>query len=169
MAIEFLAAIVAAIGMAGLALLARKIWGDRLPRWSVTLAAAVGLIGCTIILEYGWFTRVARELPPGVEVVWQDDRPQALRPWSMLFPLTTRFAAIDRRSGGQHPEQASLRLWTVYQFARWQPVNQGLMVFDCAGGRRVLLTEGVSIAADGSLTGAEWLTADDSLQSAACA
>ena len=44
------------------------------------------------------------------------------------------------------------------------------MVFDCAGKRRVAVTEGMKIDADGTLTGAAWLVLEtiDGLQEAAC-
>ncbi|HLQ19552.1 MAG TPA: hypothetical protein VK146_11275 [Tabrizicola sp.] len=48
--------------------------------------------------------------------------------------------------------------------------QNALMVFDCAGNRRVPVTEGMAIDANGTLTGADWavLDATDGLQQAAC-
>jgi hypothetical protein len=170
MAFELVAAIIAAIAFGAVVHLLRRVTAKRLPVWSVTAAAAAGLIGTTIYLEYDWFNRVSAELPDGVEVVWQADEVMALRPWTMLAPLTTRFVAMNVRDIAQHPDNASLRMAQVFNFGRWRPVSDGLMVFDCAGRRQVLIAAGVEITDDGQLTGADWVTApeNDGFQAAAC-
>lgn len=170
MALELLAAIVAAIAMAGMAHLARRLSGGRLPRWTVSAAAALGLIGFTVWNEYDWFDRVSAELPPGVPVVWSESGANGLRPWTHLFPLTTRFIALDTRNMTQHPGNSDLRLAHIYEIARWTPTRDTMMVFDCAAGRRVTLTDQVTIDDQGVLSGAEWLAAapDDTFQMQAC-
>ncbi|MEH7827205.1 hypothetical protein [Gemmobacter denitrificans] len=169
MIFEFLAAISAAFGAAGIVLLLRKLVPG-LPAWSMPFGAAVGLIGTTVWLEYDWFNRVSGELPPGFAVVWTDDRPQSLRPWSFVAPLTTRFLAMDTTKLAPHPAQPDLKLAPVYTFARWRPVEDGFLAVDCAGSRRVPIVAGVEITAEGVLTGAEWLPmqADDPVIGAAC-
>ena len=170
MAFELIAAIIAAVAFGGMVHLLRRMTARRLPFWSVTAAAAAGLIGTTIYLEYDWFNRVSAELPAGVKVVWQADEVMALRPWTMIAPLTTRFIAMDTRDIAQHPNNAALRMAKVFNFGRWRPVSDGLMVFDCAGGRQILVAEGIEITQDGQLIGADWVTAptDDGFQAAAC-
>ncbi|MCU0899866.1 MAG: hypothetical protein MUC82_05130 [Cypionkella sp.] len=170
MAFELVAAIIAAFAFGGMAHLLRRLAGRRLPVWTVTAAAAVGLIGTTVYLEYNWFTRVSAELPEGVKVVWQSDEVSALRPWTMVAPMTTRFVAMDTRDIAQHPNNAALRMAKLFNFARWQPVGDTLMVFDCAGRRQVLVTEGIEITEDGELRGGTWVDAPegDGFQTAAC-
>lgn len=170
MALELLAAIIAAVAFAGMAHLVWRLSGRRLPRWIVPAAAALGLIGFTVWNEYDWFGRVSAELPPGVPVVWTETGANGLRPWTHLFPMTTRFIALDRRSIAQHPGNADLRLAHIYEFARWTPTRDTMMVFDCAAGRRVTLTEQVTIDDQGVLSGAEWVAAapDDAFQTQAC-
>ena len=170
MAFEFFAAIVAAVALGGVVHLLRRLTGFRLPKWSVTAAAAVGLIGTTIWLEYDWFNRVSAELPEGVEVVWQAEEVMTLRPWTLIAPITTRFVAMDTRQIVQHPNNADLRMAKLFNFGRWRPVTDALMVFDCAQRRQVLVTEGVEISEDGALQGADWVTAPegDGFQAAAC-
>ena len=170
MAFELLAAIVTAVAFAGMAHLVWRLSGRRLPRWIVPAAAAIGLIGFTVWSEYDWFGRVSAELPPGVEVVWSESGANGLRPWTHLFPLTTRFVAMDTREVATHPANAALRLVPVYDIARWTPTRDGKMVFDCAAGRQVLLTDRVIIDDQGNLSGAEWVTAgpEDAFQKQAC-
>lgn len=170
MAFELLAAIVAAFACAGVVLLLRKIAPGRVAKWAMPVGAGAGLIGTTVWLEYDWFNRVSDALPDGVAVVWQGEERQALRPWSFVVPLTTRFVAIDTRSLAPHPANADLRLAHIYSFARWKPVEDGYMIFDCAARRQVNVVEGVQITDQGVLAGADWQQAgqDDTLFSAAC-
>lgn len=169
MALELVAALIAAAALGLLAWIVRR-WVPAVPKWAISVSAAIGLIGTTLALEYGWFDRVSAELPEGVEVVWKSTEAMPLRPWTYLAPITTRFVAMDLRSMARHPANPDLRLAKLYNFARWRPVEDGLMVIDCAQGRQVLVTSGVEITADGILNGAEWVTAPegDGFQSAAC-
>lgn len=171
MALELIAAIVAAIVCASIAYALRRMSGGRLPKWIITAAAGAGLIGFTIWSEYDWFNRVSAELPPGVRVVWQATEAMPLRPWTYLVPITTRFVAMDVGKLAQHPDNPDLKLARLYNFGRWQSVRDGLMVVDCAGKRQVLVTDGVEITPEGTLKGGEWVVpgADDGFQKAACA
>jgi hypothetical protein len=169
-AIEFLAAIVAAFALAGVALAARRLSGGRLATWTIPAAAAFGLLGFTVWSEYDWFGRVRAELPEGVVVVWAEPESMALRPWTLAAPLVLRFVALDTRSLAPHPANPALRLAEIYTFARWRPVAGGLLIVDCAGGRRVAVTAGVAVTPEGELTGAAWqaVPQDDATQAAAC-
>ena len=171
MALELIAAIVAAIALGGIAYAARKLSGERLPKWVVTVAAAAGLIGFTLWSEYNWFDRVRAELPEGYEVVWQGVESMPLRPWTFVAPITTNFVAMNKRTIAQHPTAQNLRMARLFNFARWKPVRDTVMVFDCAAGLQVLVTEGVEIDENGTLRGGEWVSAaaDDGYQNAACA
>ncbi|WP_435257921.1 hypothetical protein ACSBLW_17715 [Thioclava sp. FR2] len=170
MALELIAAIVASFVLGGLALILRKLSGNRLPKWFVSAAAGVGLIGFTIWSEYDWFARVSDELPEGVEVVWHPTEAMPLRPWTYLAPITTRFVAMDVRSVAAHPNNPDLRMAKLFNFARWTPVRDGLVVVDCMAKRHVLVTEGVEITAEGALKGGEWTQGfvSDEFETAAC-
>lgn len=169
MALELIGALIAAATL-GLLAWALRRWRPGLPRWFVPFSAAVGLIGATLVLEYSWYDRVVAELPPGIEVVKVEEEAMPLRPWTYLKPIKMRFWALDQRKRMIHPQVGSLRLVTLLKFARWRPVEDGLMAVDCAGGRQVLVVEGVQITEAGVLTGAEWQAAPegDALQAAAC-
>lgn len=158
MALELFAAVTAAFALAGIALLLRKLTGQRLPKWIVPVAAGLGMVGYTIWSEYSWYPRSVAALPPGVTVVSVDAQPSGMRPWTMVAPVKLRFLAMDLRAGAQHPVNADLRLVRLFAFARWQPVRDTAMVFDCAQGAQVLLQPGIEITADGQLISADWVT-----------
>ncbi|MDM7933073.1 hypothetical protein [Tabrizicola sp.] len=169
MALELIAALIAAAALGLLAwALRRRFTG--MPQWSVPFSAAVGLVVATLVLEYTWYGRVVDELPPGIEVVEVEEEAMPLRPWTYLKPIKMRFWALDQGRTLAHPQIPDLRVVTLYKFARWRPVESRLMAVDCAAGRRVPLTEGVSFTAEGELNGAEWEMSanEDRLQEAAC-
>lgn len=170
MGIELIAAFVAAVAAAGVAMILRKLSGGRLPKWITPAAAGAGMIAFAVYMEYGWFGRQADALPEGVTIVWQDTSPSPLRPWTMVFPMTKAFTAMDTRRLAPHPDNPSLVLAPVFAFARWQNLREGFMVVDCATRQSALLTEGVSIDAQGQLAGAAWtpLAEGDAIGSAAC-
>lgn len=170
MGLELIAAFVAAVAFAGMAMLARKLSRGRLPRWITPAAAGFGMIAFAVWSEYDWFGRMAGELPEGVAIVWQDDTPSPLRPWTYVVPLTTAFTAMDTRKLAPHPQNEALVLAPVYAFARWQGVKDGFMVIDCANAQSAMLTETVKIDETGQLTGADWLawTEDDEIGRASC-
>lgn len=170
MAVEILAAIVAAVAMAGIGLMLRKLSGGRLPRWIVPVFAGLGLLGFTVWSEYDWFSRVSAQLPEGVIVVAAEESSSPLRPWSFVAPMTTAFIAMDTRATVAHPDAPSLRLVQLYSFVRWQNTSDGFMIVDCANARQVLVAEGVTVTPDGDLTGGTWTVAgpDDKVQTAAC-
>lgn len=169
MALELIAALIAAAALGLLAWALRRRYRG-LPKWSVPLAAALGLIGFTVWSEYNWFARVSAELPPELEVVAVEAEAMPLRPWTYLVPIKMRFVALDHRKTLAHPQAEGMRLVTLYSFARWKPVTDGLMAVDCTGGRQALVTEGVTITDQGDLVGGDWLVAPagDPLQAAAC-
>lgn len=154
--------------MAGIALLARKLTRQRLPGWIVPAAAGLGMIGYAIWSEYSWYPRSLAGLPPGVQVLRDDPGPAGLRPWTLAVPVTLSFVALDLRAGAQHPANPALRMVPVYGFARWSPVEDFAMVFDCANRRQVVVQAGIEITPEGALTGADWGLGEPDLLAAAC-
>jgi hypothetical protein len=169
MALELLGSLFVALTL-GLLVWALRKRLQAIPRWAVPLVAGLGLIGTTVWMEYSWFDRVSRALPAGFAVANAEAGASPLRPWTYVAPMTNRFVALDGTKRASHPERPELIVAPVFGFARWQNPQSSLMVFDCAGKRRVAVTEGMKIDANGTLTGAEWQMLDsaDGLQEAAC-
>ena len=169
MALELIAALIAAASL-GLLVWALRRRFTGLPKWSVPLAAAMGLIVFTIWSEYNWYSRVSAALPSELEVVAVQDEAMPLRPWTYLKPIKMRFVALDHRKTLAHPQKEGLRMVTLYSFSRWKPVSEGLMAIDCTGSRQVLVVDGVTITDQGDLVGGDWLAAPagDPLQQIAC-
>ncbi len=170
MGLELIAALIAGFTIGGLAWIIRRWTGERLPKWSVPLAAGLGLIAFTVWSEYDWFGRVSAQLPDGVEVVWAEPQSMPLRPWTFARPIVTQFVAFDTRETIRHPLRDELVTGKLYSFRRWGGSQTALVVVDCAAGRQVMVTDTVQIDDDGILTGGDWATplSGDTTQQVAC-
>jgi hypothetical protein len=170
MLLEFIAMAAAAIGAAGIAHLLRRVSRGWLPKWLVPASAGAAMLAFAIWSEYSWFGRATSDLPEGVAIVSTTEVGVPWRPWSYAYPVTEGFVALDRRQMAQHPVRDDLRLAPLYNFGRWRPTVNGMVAVDCTSLRRVMLTTGVEINAEGVLTGADWLDAgpDDLILIAAC-
>ncbi|MCU0828854.1 MAG: hypothetical protein MUE52_16000 [Tabrizicola sp.] len=169
MALELLGSFFVALTI-GLFVWALRKKVPAIPGWATPALAGLGLIVTAIYMEYSWFNRVTRALPSAFVVTNEETSASPLRPWTYAMPLVSRFTALDASKLARHPERPELIVAPVFGFARWQNPQNALMVFDCAGNRRVPVTAGMAIDATGQLSGAEWqvLETTDGLQTAAC-
>ncbi|MES2538982.1 MAG: hypothetical protein V4583_00120 [Pseudomonadota bacterium] len=158
MALELLGSFFVALTLGLLVWALRKRFAA-IPGWLTPVSAGLGLIVTAIWMEYSWFDRVSGALPTQFLVTNED-----------VAPLVNRFTALDGSKLARHPQRGELIVAPVFGFARYQNPQTALMVFDCAGNRRVPVTEGMAIDASGTLTGADWLVLEtpDGLQQAAC-
>ena len=156
MFIELIGTIFAGIACAGVVLLLNVISGRRLPKWMMPVAAGTGMIGMTISNEYTWFDRISERLPEGIEIATTVQEESWLRPWTLFWPYTKRFSAVDTGTARRNENLPDQRLADIYFFDRWSPVNQAPMLFDCAAARSALLIDGASFSADGTVADASW-------------
>ena len=170
MTLDLIAMICAGAGVAGIFLLLRKIVGARLPKWALPAVIGAGMLSYSVWSEYSWYGRVAAVLPDAVEIVSVPVDQSALRPWTYLFPPSTRFMALDRTVMQVSANNPSFRQTELMFVTRWQPTRRVPLAFDCDGGSQADLADGGMLASDGTLTNAVWIAADkaDALQRAAC-
>jgi hypothetical protein len=152
----FIGAIVAGFCGAGIVLLVNLLIGRRLPGYSVAIAAGASMLAMTLYLEYDWFDRRVAELPPGVEVVWHNDQSQIWRPWTYIFPLTTRFIAMDSVNIGTNAARPDTHIVDMLFVQRWTPDRLSKVVFDCATGQSAKLTPEAIFHPDGTVEGVDW-------------
>ena len=152
----FLGAIAAGFFGAGVILIVNLLVGRRLPGWTTAVAAGVAMLGMTLYLEYDWFARRSAELPTGVEVAWHDAQRQIWRPWTYLFPLTTRFIAMDVTNIGTNTAQPDLHMVDLLFVQRWTRDRLSKVVFDCAAGRNALIDGDAEFGPDGAVEGVVW-------------
>ncbi|MCF6370225.1 hypothetical protein [Rhizobium halophilum] len=161
MLFELIAAVVAGVAIAGVAMGLRWVSRDRLPRWVVPAAAGLGMLSYAIWSEYSWLSRARSAMPTGVEVAWTNEDRAPWRPWTYYAPVVNRFTAVDLRTAQRHPNQPGQVMVDLLLAARWQPSARVKTVFDCNNGRRAnLIGEGISVAEDGAITGAQWVDLD---------
>ena len=170
MLLEFIGAIVVAIGAGGLMHLIGRFTGDRLPGWAVPAGAGLGMIGFVIYMEYTWAGRIVDQLPEDSTVASMNRSTAWFRPWTYIWPYTDRMIVVDHRFERRNPEHPELVITQLVLLGRWEPGRPVPVVFDCAGGRRADLRDDVVIGDDGSIEGASWLrmAPDDPLLRAVC-
>lgn len=140
----------------------RKLSGRDLPRWLMPASAGLAMLGVTIWGEYVWFADAKAQLPEGAVVVQANADVAPWRPWTYLWPVTTRFVALDTTAARRpEPDLVAVNLYLV---ARWQQVRPVSVAYDCARSRQAILGAG-------GLAGANWMAAgaEDAGLHAACA
>ena len=170
MTIEFLAILIAGVGGAGVALFLTRVLRLPLPRWIAPAMAGLCMISMSIWSEYNWFPRLQAGIPPGVVLADTGATASPLRPWTYVVPLVTSAFLVDTRKSMRNPAAPDLVLTQVWRFARWQGNQEIMVMFDCAGARRVDVTATVTFSDTGEMSGGTWVPLDgaDPILKAAC-
>ncbi len=170
MLLDFIATLAAGGGLVGLVIVARHLTKGRVPKWALPASIGLGMLLFSIWNEYTWYNRTTEALPEQVVILSSPADKVPYRPWTYLFPVTTRFAALDGIGMVKSIENSSFRRAEVLVVRRWMSTTRVPLAFDCDGGRRADLVEGATLAPDGTLTAGEWMDVgkEDELQRAAC-
>ena len=170
MLMDLIATAAAGAGLVGFVIIARHLSGGRVPKWAIPAAIGLGMLIFSVWNEYTWYYRTTTALPEQVIILSSPSDKVFYRPWTYLFPVSTRFAALDRTGMVKSMENTAFRRADVLLVRRWTPTKRVPIAFDCDGGRRADLIEGAEIAPDGTLTGGTWMDVgkEDELQRAAC-
>ncbi|WP_444464271.1 hypothetical protein [Rhodobacter capsulatus] len=137
----------------------QKLLGVSLPKWVTPAAAGLAMILATVWGEYRWFADASARLPATAQVVSANAASEPWRPWTYLWPVTTRFVALDgANSLRPAPGVVATNLYLV---ARWQPVQPVTVAYDCVGHRQAVLGGEAAVNADGTLTSGVWMAAPE--------
>lgn len=171
MLLELMATIFAGLGAAGLALFGRLITAQRLPRWTIPAFAGAGMLGFQIYSEYTWFEHQQSLLPKGVLVAKAIPETKMWKPWTLAYPQTSRFIALDTNSIAANKINPELMLADIYLFERRRSAQRLPQVFHCRQQARANLTMDLQIPAPGERLDNQWLqlAGDDPLLNLACA
>lgn len=112
---HLIAAVFAALAAAGIGLMLRYLSRNRLPKWIVPVMAGLGMLSYQIHVEYSWFDHKRAQLPASAEVVDTATGTEVWRPWTFVFPMTTRFTVLDHDSLSREDSVAEFML---YHFER---------------------------------------------------
>lgn len=158
---EIIATLVAGVAGAGVALLANRLTGRRLPRWIVPFGVALGMLATTIANEYAWYNRTVANLPEGLVVVSTAENTSFYRPWVRVKPFVEQFVAVDGASLRTHDDHPNLRMVNLLRLGRWStPIERAVMV-DCADGRRAPISGASEIGTEGWLDRLVWFAAPE--------
>lgn len=93
-----LAIVVAGLGAAGIAMLLRKLSGNRLPKWIIPAFGGLGMLSYQIYYEYSWFEHQLQRQPAESVLVSSETGEVFWRPWTFFWPMTTAFTVFDSKS-----------------------------------------------------------------------
>ncbi|MDX1298450.1 MAG: hypothetical protein R3260_09435 [Pseudomonas sp.] len=93
-----LAIVVAGLGAAGIAMLLRKLSGNRLPKWIIPALGGLGMLSYQIYYEYSWFEHQLQRQPAESVLVASETGEVFWRPWTFFWPMTTAFTVLDSKS-----------------------------------------------------------------------
>lgn len=140
---HLIAAVSAALGAAGIALLLRLASGKRLPRWIIPAFAGLGMLGYQIHTEYSWAAHKQQQLPATATVVSIEQDGTFWRPWTYLFPLTSAFSVVDRTSMTErHIDDQHMVEFILYHFERrpLERVHHRTWLMNCTSAELAPLT-----------------------------
>lgn len=168
---ELIATICAGLAGAGIALLLRKLTWQKAPKWIVPALAGLGMLGFQIQSEYTWYSHQASLLPKGVVVVKTVEEQAPWRPWSLVYPQTTRFIAADINNAAQNQVNHDVYLVDLYFFERRLAAKRVTQVVHCGANAQADFTNHLQVPQGNQLgNSSEWhkLPANDPLLTAVC-
>lgn len=116
---HLIAAVVAALGGAGIALLLRTLTRKLLPTWIVPVFAGLGMLAYTIHYEYTWFDYKKARLPEGSVVVSSETGEMFWRPWTAMFPMPLAYTVLDGANAQiEDTVQGRIARFVLYRFEK---------------------------------------------------
>lgn len=136
---HLIAAIIAAVGGAGVALLLRALTRKLLPKWIIPVFAGLGMLAYTIHYEYTWFDYKEARLPQGSVVVASEKGAMFWRPWTLQFPMALVYTVLD----GANAQVTDTDQGRVARFVLYRFEKQHLLSTVTSSAHQLLCTEQV--------------------------
>lgn len=116
---HLIAAICAAAGGAGIALVLRSLTRKLLPKWIIPAFAGLGMLAYTIHFEYTWFDTKQVRLPEGSLVVSIEEGNMLWRPWTAMFPMPLVYTVLDGANAQiEDTSQGRIGRFVLYRFEK---------------------------------------------------
>ena len=110
---------VAGLGAAGVAMLLRKLTGNRLPKWIIPAFGGLGMLSYQVYYEYSWFEHQLQRQPAESVMVSSESGEVFWRPWTFFWPMTTAFTVLDSKSLLQDDASGSnVAAFNLYRFEK---------------------------------------------------
>lgn len=162
-----IAAFSAGLAAAGIALILRKISGQRLPKWIVPAFAGIGMLSYQINIEYSWFEHKLEKLPEGSVVISTEAPGSIWRPWTYFVPMTSSFTVLDTAGLNTRPVgDHRVAEFALYRFEKQftDQVAKQFFVLNCNTREMLPVTDKGSL----NLEAKQILTSADPLLERAC-
>lgn len=167
---ELIATLCAGLAGAGIALLLRKLTLGKTPKWVVPACAGLGMLSFQIQSEYTWYEHQSSLLPNGVVVIKTVEEQAPWRPWSLVYPQTTRFIAADLHNAAQNHINENVFLVDLYFFERRLAAKRVTQVVHCSAQARANFSDQLTISSGALVDSDLWhpLNQEDPLLQAVC-
>ncbi|WP_339411841.1 hypothetical protein [Pseudomonas sp. EA_35y_Pfl2_R5] len=110
---------VSGLGAAGIAMLLRKLTGNRLPKWIIPACGGLGMLAYQIYYEYSWFEFQLQRQPAESVLVASETGEVFWRPWTYYWPMTTAFTVLDSKSvQRQDADGNNVVAFNLYRFEK---------------------------------------------------
>lgn len=129
---ELLGVIAVGIGAAALIFALRHLLsklGVRVPSWALPVGIGLSMIVYSVWNDYAWHGRAVARLPEGAQVLQVGRDSQAWAPWTYLWPVAVRMAAIDPAQISQ--SDTGIRTAQIMLVDRRTPTLLVPQDFDC--------------------------------------
>lgn len=114
-----LAIVVSGLGAAGIAMLLRKLTGNRLPKWIIPAFGGLGMLSYQIYYEYSWFEHQLQRQPAESVLVASETGEVFWRPWTFYWPMTKAFTVLDSKSlQRQEADGSVIVAFNLYRFEK---------------------------------------------------
>jgi len=131
--------------VAGVILLAFKLFRRKPPKWLVPAAMGLSVLAYVTFARYTWHLTMMQRLPYTVTVVEEGHGSSPFEPWTYLWPRVTHFAVVDQARVRYHPAVSGVLLVDVVFLAENEPTRVVPQVVDCLNGRRALVTDSTTL------------------------
>ena len=137
--------------------------------WAL-IAAGIAPIAYQIHDEYTWFERTGAGLPRTVEVIAVYPLESAFRPWTLIRPAVTRFAAVDHGLTRVNAALPDLKLIVTLLAERNEATLMLTQAVDCGRKKRAELPPDTDYDATARPVTDDWraMAATDPLYDAVC-
>lgn len=106
--------------------------GVIVPKWFLTAGIGLAMVAYSVWNDYAWYGRSVAKLPQGSVVLLSNHASLPWAPWTFVFPVVTRFTALDPATVQQiAPERHRAEIRLIERRAHTILVRQE---FDCAKG-----------------------------------
>lgn len=161
MLLTLVGAIVLAVAVVGTIALTFRVLKKPVPRGVMPLAAGIAMVGFMAWNENSWFDRTVADLPDTFEVVATGEFSNFIQPWTLIWPRTSRFIAIDTAGIITNETNPDIKAAELVIAERYTPTRVRPQLINCATKEATDISADTELDDAGLPIGATWFSIED--------